>query len=167
MPSCRFWGCIHSSVWLIRNNIVFSSLSRFRVDGRRLFKYASCKVGIFCKNRAKNLRFQKYSGTCEWGLRSYEHLRKSLFPIKWIIICVLYISASVLRKLSTGTEKRRIRTLLFRKYWRDVRWVKSSFAWYCCEISHGSRILAPVQQPGWTGTAMARSVMAFSTAVVP
>ena len=34
---------------------MFSSLSRFRVDGRRLFKYASCKVRIFCKNRAKNI----------------------------------------------------------------------------------------------------------------
>lgn len=102
---------------------MFSSLSRFRVDGRRLFKYASCKVRIFCKNRAKNLRFQKYSGTCEWGLRSYEHLRKRLFSNKWIIICDCIFSASVLRKLSTGTEKRRLRTLLFRKYWRDVRWV--------------------------------------------
>ena len=146
---------------------MFSSLSRFRVDGRRLFKYASCKVRIFCKNRAKNLRFQKYSGTCEWGLRSYEHLRKNLFSNKWIIICVLYIFSKRSQEVVYRYRKATATNLTFPKILKGRTVSKSSFAWYCCEISRGSRVLAPVQQPGWTRTAMARSVMAFSTAVVP
>lgn len=47
------------------------SYLRFRVDGRKRFKHATCGHN-FSENREKTLRFFKYLDTCRWGLSNLK-----------------------------------------------------------------------------------------------